>query len=101
MTQRNAVEIRIRGGIVAARAMLDMFMVHSIVSIDGVGKLTRDLGREQNPSDKKDQNGNNSFSEILQQEVDVVRKDVLNCRTITYGIDGRIRHFEYLAREYR
>ncbi len=101
IARRNLVEIRIEGGIVAARAMTDMFVIHSILSINGVGKVTRDLGRDQNSSDKREQNNSNSFSEILKQEVEGVRKDALNCRAITYGMDGRIRHFEYLAREYR
>ncbi len=90
------------GGIVAERAMSNMFMVHSILSINGVGKVTRDLGRDGNSSDKREQNNNNnSFSEILKQEVEGVRKDNVKCRTITYGMDGKVHHFEYLTREYR
>ncbi len=76
-------------------------MVHSVAAINGVRKVTRDLYRDENSSQKSEMEENKSFSDILQQEVDERRTDSLNCRTVTYGMDRKLHSFEYLAREYR
>lgn len=81
--------------------MADIFMVHSVLAVGGVRKVTRDLGREDNSSDKREQENSRLFADVLQQEVDEMRMDSLNCQTVTYGIDRKIHHFEYRAREYR
>ena len=76
-------------------------MVHSVVAINGVRKVTRDLYKDENSSQKREVEENRSFSDILQQEVDERRTDSLNCHTVTYGMDRKLHSFEYLAREYR
>ena len=101
IVQEDTVEIHIQGGIDAARAMTSIFMVHSVVAINGVRKVTRDLYKDENSSQKSETEKSRTFSDILQQEVDVRRKDSLDCRTVTYGMDKRLHSFEYLAREYR
>lgn len=88
-------------GFVAARAMSSIFMVHSVLAIDGVRKVTRDQERDEHSSRQREQDTSQTFSEILQQEVDERRTDSLNCRTVTYGMDKKLHRFEYLTREYR
>lgn len=76
-------------------------MVHSVVAIDGIRKVSRDLYKDDSSSQKRETEENRTFSDILQQEVDERRTDSLNCRTVTYGMDRKLHSFEYLAREYR
>lgn len=76
-------------------------MVHSVVAINGVRKVTRDLYRDDDSSQKRKAEESKSFSDVLQKEVDIRRTDSLNCHTVTYGMDKRLHSFEYLAREYR
>ena len=98
---KNTVKIHIQGGIVAARAMTSIFMVHSVLAVSETGRVTRELGKEEKNFAKKGKAEHSaSFSEILQQEVEEWRTDSINCRTTTYGMDRRLHHFEYRAREY-
>ena len=76
-------------------------MVHSVVAIDGIRKVTRDLYKDDSSSQKRETEENRTFSDVLQQEVDSRRTDSLSCRTVTYGMDRKLHSFEYLAREYR
>lgn len=80
--------------------MTSIFMVHSVVAIDGVGKVKRDLDRDENSSRKKDSQENRTFSDILQHEVEEMQTDLHTCRTVTYGMDRKLHRFEYLTREY-
>lgn len=76
-------------------------MVHSVLAVESVGKVTRDLGREEKLFDRKTQvNTNTTFSQILEREVEERRTDSINCRTLTYGNDRMLHRFEYRAREY-
>lgn len=81
--------------------MQSIFMVHSVLAIDGVGKLTRDLNRDENSSGKKESQESQAFSDILRQEVEEMRTDLHNYSTVTYGMDRKLHRFEYLTREYR
>lgn len=87
--------------ITAARAMSDIFIVHSILAVSRIGAVTRELVKEETIYSKKEQSNNSSFSSVLQQEIDHVGKDALNCHTVTYGVDRKIHHYEYLRREYK
>ena len=98
---KNTVKIHIQGGIVAARAMTSIFMVHSVLAVSETGRVTRDLGREERNFSKTNHTNNTlSFSDILQKEVEEQRTDSIDCRTTTYGMDRRLHHFQYQAREY-
>ena len=88
------------GGIIAARAITNIFVVHSILAVSRVGAVSRELAREENNGSKKEKEGNRTFSDVLQKEVDRVGTDSLDCHTVTYGVDGKIYHYEYLRREY-
>ena len=97
---RNTVKIHIQGGIVAARAMTSIFIVHSVIAVPETRKVTREHYQQEQPSAHGRTQNNNSFSQILQQEVEERRTDSINCRTVTYGMDSRLHHFDYRAREY-
>ena len=97
---KNTVKIHIQGGIVAARAMTSIFIVHSVLAVSETRKVTREHDGQQQSSSHGCTQSNNSFSQILQQEVEERRMDSINCRTVTYGTDRRLHHFDYRAREY-
>ncbi len=76
-------------------------MVHSVLAVEGVGKVTRDLGREEKFFERKAQSATGTtFSQVLEREVEERRTDSINCRTLTYGNDRMLHRFEYRAREY-
>jgi hypothetical protein len=62
--------------------------------------VTRERNQQEKSSDRDTTQNNNSFSQILQREVEEQRTDSINCRTVTYGMDMRLHHFDYRAREY-
>ncbi len=75
-------------------------MVHSISAVSTAGKVGRDQGRGSNSSDREHQTGANTFSEVLQQEVEERKTDTVHYKTVTYGRDSRLHPFEYLTRNY-
>ena len=96
----NTVKIHIQGGIVAARAMTSIFIVHSVLAVSETRKVTREHNQQEQASSHGNAQSNVSFSQILQKEVEEQRTDSINCRTVTYGMDRRLHHFDYRAREY-
>lgn len=84
--------------------MSSIFMVHSVLAIEGVAKVKRDFDREERFFEKKEAHVSKTFSEILQQELqekEDVQMDLHSCQTVTYGMDRKLHRFEYLTREYR
>ena len=81
--------------------MSSIFMVHSVLAIEGVAKVKRNFDREERFFEKKETQGSKTFSEILQQEKEDVQMDLHSCQTVTYGMDRKLHRFEYLTREYR
>ena len=81
--------------------MTSIFIVHSVLAVAETGRVTRDLVREERNFSKQGNSDNTlSFSDILQREVEEQRTDSIDCRTTTYGMDRRLHHFQYQAREY-
>ncbi|MBQ8592394.1 MAG: hypothetical protein IJ485_06595 [Lachnospiraceae bacterium] len=99
--KEDTVKIRIQGGIIAAGALNGIFMVHSVMAVSTVGKVKRDLNREEHIYTGQDKaNTDKSFSQILEREVGQRRTDSLNCQNVTYGMDRQLHYFNYRAREY-
>lgn len=98
--RNDTVEIRIQGGIVAARSLSSVFMVHSISAVSTAGRVAYDQERGRDSSDREQQAGPHSFAKILQQEVEEQKTDSVHYKTVTYGRDLRLHSFEYLTRDY-
>ena len=64
------------------------------------GKIGRDQDRGSNSSDREHQAGTNTFSKVLQKEVEEIKSDTVHYKTVTYGKDSRLHPFEYLTRNY-
>ena len=81
--------------------MNSIFMVHSVISVSTVGKVTRDHGREGNSfSNKENADSERPFAQIFEAEVGNRRRESLNCHNVLYGSDRRLHSFDYMAREY-
>lgn len=75
-------------------------MVHSISAVSTAGRVSRDQDRGSNSSDRDAQANTNTFSKVLQQEVEERKTDTVHYKTLTYGKDSRLHPFEYLTRDY-
>jgi len=76
-------------------------MVQSVLAVANVGKVNRDMDRDNGSSSGR--NGSESgttFSKVLQKEVEERKANSLGFKTTTYGADRRIHSFEYQPREY-
>ena len=80
--------------------MTSIFIVHSVLAVGETRKVTREHYQQEKTLGHGTVQGNNSFSQILQQEMEEQRTDSIDCRTTTYGMDRRLHHFQYQAREY-
>ena len=81
--------------------MNSIFMVHSVISVSTVGKVTRDLNRDENSHGKRENaDSEKPFAQILETEVGNRRKESFSCHNVTYGMDRRLHSFDYRAREY-
>lgn len=97
----DTVEIRIQGGIIAAKGISSIFMVNSVLAVSTTGKIKRDNARTDNSLCERNRAESNPlFSQLLQKEVEAQRADTMNCHTVTYGQDSMLHTFEYQKREY-
>lgn len=94
----DTIEIRIQGGISAANGITGIFMVHSVEAVSSVDKVRRDADRARDFQSKSKQNS--LFSQILNQKTEDLQKDSMECHTVTYGQDSKLRTFLYQSREY-
>lgn len=76
-----------------------IFMVASVAAVSNVPKTRREEPRIPY-SDFKKENGVRSFARILEENVKETKAALMDCNTMTYGRDSRMRDFSYQAREY-
>lgn len=91
-------QIQIQGGIVAANGITGIFMVQAVVGASLADKVKRDSDKS-NGSDLGRKRENSLFAQIL-EEKEEEQKAAMNCHTVTYGRDCRIRTFQYQPIEY-
>jgi|GluameStandDraft_1065615.scaffolds.fasta_scaffold107946_1 hypothetical protein len=94
IVRKVTVEIRIQGGIVAARALSSIFMVQQVEAVPHVGKAVRERRRAVYP-DAKGKQSSGTFAQLLQDAVEQGTDSSMNCHVTTYGRDCRIRIFDY------
>lgn len=82
----------------AAREITDMFVVHSVAMVSSVDRVKRDANRTRDFSPRGRQSV--LFSQILEEKEQELQRTPLECHTITYGQDSRLRTFLYRSREY-
>lgn len=82
----------------AAREITDMFVVHSVTMVSSADRVKRDANRERDftPGSRQDAR----FSQILEEKEQELQRASLECHTVTYGQDSRLRTFLYRSREY-
>ena len=99
IVRKVTVEIRIQGGIVAARALSSIFMVQQVEAVPHVGKVVRERRQFVYP-DTRGKNSGGTFAQFLEDAVEENRGASLTCHVTTYGRDSRIRTFDYQTRTY-
>lgn len=75
-------------------------MVHSITAVSRINKVRNDFSQNENRFRQEQNKTNTSFSEVLQKEVESVRKESDSCGFVTYGMDSQLHFFDYRKREY-
>ena len=97
------IEIRIQGGIVAARVdvangITSIFMVQSVMATPKLKKTKQEYSKSSySHSDSKPEQ---SFNRILDQAIEEQDAAPVICHTSTYGQDCRMQTFHYQSREY-
>ena len=74
-------------------------MVHSVEAVSSVDKVKRDANKTTN-SRTQDKQSKALFSQILDQKKQEQKANSMECHTVTYGQDSRLRTFQYQSREY-
>lgn len=98
---RNTVTIKIyiQGGILAAKGLTDIFMVHTVTAVSLTKKVSKDARRSSN-SYSSPQQTPHTFSNFLEEEINELKAAPNNCHTVTYGNDLKLHTFLYQPREY-
>ena len=94
------IQIRIQGGIIAAKGFSSIFMVQSVAAVSKTGKIKRDQQKTFD-SESGNQSSNGSFAKVLENAKREAQNAPMDCHTTTYGRDSRIQTFFYQPREYR
>ena len=96
----DTIEIRIQGGIVAVNGFTGIFMVQSVLATATVDKVKRDSDKSKDKASGRKRE-NSLFSQVLEEKKEEQKAAAMNCHTVTYGRDCRIRNFQYQSGEYR
>lgn len=75
-------------------------MVHSVLAASAVDSLKKDSTKTKDGRTGKKREAT-LFSQILEEKEEEQKTGAMDCHTVTYGKDCRIRNFQYQTGEYR